>query len=264
MSSVHFAHAGLDFAGHDVGDGPIVVFQHGMGGDEAQVAEAFPTQGFRRITLECRGQGQSEAGDPTQFSIAQFADDVLAFADARGVEKFVVGGISMGAAIALRIAVTAPERVKALLLARPAWGWDAAPENMSVYKVLPKFVENRNLSGFQATPIAKQFAMEAPDNYVSLIKIFDKPDLEMFAKLGSAIANSGPEITEAQVRAIKTPTLVLANAVDLIHPIALAKKLSSAIAKSHYVEITPKAEDRAKHFAEFQAAVTAFLKDNEV
>jgi pimeloyl-ACP methyl ester carboxylesterase len=264
MTPIAFARDGLKLAGYDIGNGPIVVFQHGMGGDEAQVAEAFPTQGFRRITLECRGQGQSEAGDPAQFSIAQFADDVLAFADSRGVEKFVIGGISMGAAIALRIAVTAPERVKALILARPAWGWDAAPENMSVYKVLPKFLENRNLSGFQATPIAKQFAVEAPDNYVSLIRIFDKPDLEMFAQLGSAIANSGPEITEAQVRAIKALTLVLANAVDLIHPIALAKKLSSAIAKSHYVEITPKAEDRAKHFAEFQAAVTAFLKDIEV
>ena len=52
-----------------------------------------------------------------------FADDVLAFADLRGVERFVVGGISMGAAIALRIAVRHPERVSGLVLARPAWLW---------------------------------------------------------------------------------------------------------------------------------------------
>ncbi|RUV26747.1 alpha/beta hydrolase, partial [Mesorhizobium sp. M1A.F.Ca.IN.022.04.1.1] len=38
----------------DTGEGLAVVFQHGLGGGEAQVAQTFPA-GFRRITLECRG-----------------------------------------------------------------------------------------------------------------------------------------------------------------------------------------------------------------
>lgn len=105
---------GLELVGHDVGEGLAVVFQHGLGGDEAQIAESFPPQGFRHLTLECRSHGGSDKG--SRFSIAAFADDVLAFADDRGLERFAIGGISMGAAIALRIAIIAPERVSALLL----------------------------------------------------------------------------------------------------------------------------------------------------
>ena len=45
------------------------------------------------------------------FSFAMFADDVLAAADQAGLDRFVAGGISMGAAIALRLACRHPDRV---------------------------------------------------------------------------------------------------------------------------------------------------------
>ena len=41
-----------------------------------------------------------------------------------------VGGISMGAAIALRIAALRPDLVSALVLARPAWLDANGPENI--------------------------------------------------------------------------------------------------------------------------------------
>lgn len=264
MSQIDFNHDRLAFAGYDFGHGPAAVFQHGLGGDVGQINEAFSVDHVRRLTLECRGQGHTPFGDATQFSIPQFADDVLAFADSRGVEKFVVGGISMGAAIALRIAIIAPERVKALILARPAWGWESGPGNMSVFNVLSKFVENQNKTGFEQTDIAKNFAFNAPDNYASLLRLFEKPNPPMVAKLHSSIASSGPEVSEKQVGAIQVPTLVLANAVDLIHPISLAQKLSSTIVGSRFIIITPKATDKAKHFAEFHIAVKDFLKNIEV
>ena len=57
--------------------GPPVLFQHGLGGDAAQVAEVFPdAPPARRITLECRGQGGSSFGPPGRLSIATFADDL--------------------------------------------------------------------------------------------------------------------------------------------------------------------------------------------
>ena len=62
-----------------------------------------------------------------------FAGDILAAADAHDARRFVAGGISMGAAIALRLAVRHPDRVAALILARPAWVDTAAPENMRPY-----------------------------------------------------------------------------------------------------------------------------------
>ena len=44
----------------------------------------------------------------------------------------MVGGISLGAAIALRLAVRYPERVSDLIIARPA-GSASAPENLKNY-----------------------------------------------------------------------------------------------------------------------------------
>jgi pimeloyl-ACP methyl ester carboxylesterase len=245
--------------GFDGGEGPAVVFQHGLGGDEAQVAEAFPPEGFRRLTLECRAQGQSEAGDPDGFSIPAFAEDVLAFAAARGLGRFAVGGISMGAAIALRIAVTAPERVSALILSRPAWTWDKAPENMQAFAILARYLAAGDRDGFERTDVARDFAVTAPDNLASLRKFFDVADRATTAKLLAAIASDGPRITEAEVRALDVPTLVIGNAVDRVHPLSHARLLAAAIPGARLVEVAPKVLDKPRHLAEFRAAVADFL-----
>ena len=197
MSWFTLERGGARLGGLDRGNGLPVVFQHGLGGDEAQVAEVFPDgEGFRRLTLECRGQGRSAAGDPVEFSIATFADDVLAFARSRGVDRFVVGGISMGAAIALRIAVLCPEQVIAVVLARPAWVWQPAPANMQVYAELARHLGNPDiqqaLADFEGSTTAQRLAQEAPDNLASMRKFLAVPDREALAALLSAISATAP------------------------------------------------------------------------
>lgn len=249
--------------GWDGGEGLPVIFQHGLGGDEAQVAEVFPVdQGFRRLTLEFRGQGKSGLGDQRGLSIANFADDVLAFADARGVDWFVIGGISMGAAIALRIAIRHPERVRALILARPAWLWGAAPENMKPFAEVAGYLQKRTVEDFETSATAQRLAREAPDNLVSLKKFFAVSDHEATASLLSAIAADGPGVSEAEVRAIAVPALVLGHKIDLVHPLEFAKNLASMITGSQFVEITPKATDKPRHIADFRKHVAQFLSSN--
>ena len=61
------------------GKGLPVIFQHGLRGDARQTIEAFPRDPrFRRITIESRSHGGSEAGDPRLFSVRTFASDVAA------------------------------------------------------------------------------------------------------------------------------------------------------------------------------------------
>ena len=249
--------------GWDGGEGLPVIFQHGLGGDEAQVAEVFPDgDGFRRLTLECRGQGKSGLGDLHGLSIANFADDILAFADSRGVERFVIGGISMGAAIALRIAIRHPERVMALILARPAWLWNAAPENMKPFIEVVSYLRQRTVDDFEASATAQRLAREAPDNLLSLKKFFSASDRTATASLLSAIAADGPGVCEAEVRAIAVPTLVIGHKIDAVHPLEFAQMLASRIAGSQFVEITPKATDKPRHVAEFRKHVAQFLHSN--
>ena len=95
------------------GKGLPVIFQHGLCGDARQTIEALPRDPrFRRITIESRVHGGSEAGDPRLFSVRTFAFDVAAFIDAHRLAPIVVGGISMGAAIALHLGVHRPATVR--------------------------------------------------------------------------------------------------------------------------------------------------------
>lgn len=263
MSWHEIVRGGAKLSGIDTGDGPTVIFQHGLGGDEAQVAAHFPEQGFRRLTLECRAQGRSAAGDPAQFSIQTFADDVIAFADARGVDRFAMGGISMGAAIALNIAINHPNRVTALILARPAWAWDKAPENMQPLAEVAAHLVGGGSEAFEKSALGQRLAVEAPDNLASMLGFFDRPDLATTAKLLSAIAADGPGVSREQAAAIKVPTLVIGNGLDLVHPMPLAQMLARQIPGAQYVEIAPKSLDKAVHAAEFRQAVRKFLTQKE-
>jgi hypothetical protein len=78
------------------GVGLPVIFQHGLCGDAGQTIEAFPRDlRFRRITIESRGHGRSEAGAPGLFSIRTFAADIVAFIEAHRLGPMVIGGISL-------------------------------------------------------------------------------------------------------------------------------------------------------------------------
>lgn len=72
--------------------------------------------GWRVIAPDLRGYGESEpaSGD---FMFAEFGEDLLALLDRLGVERCVVGGLSMGGQIAMEVCRQAPERVRGLLLA---------------------------------------------------------------------------------------------------------------------------------------------------
>lgn len=243
-----------------------VVFQHGLGGDAAQVAQNFPdSPSRRRLTVECRAQGGSGSGGRRPFSIAMFADDVLAAADAAGLDRFVAGGISMGAAIALNLASRYPERVIGLVLVRPAWAFDAAPPNMRPYVEVAELIRSRPLDeardAFAASATAARFRAEAPDNLASLLGFFARENATVFAEVMQAIADDGPGVTRAAASGLAIPTLVIGSGIDLVHPLAIARSLADAIPNAAFVEVTPKATDKDRHFTEVRAAITRFLDD---
>ena len=252
----------------DTGQGRLpVVFQHGLGGDATQVAQNFPdSSSYRRLTVECRAQGGSGAGGRRPFSIAMFADDVLAAADAAGLDRFIAGGISMGAAIALQLAARHPDRVTGIVLVRPAWAFDASPRNMHPYAEAAELIRDRPLDEarnvFATSATADRFRREAPDNLASLLGFFERENATVFAEVMQAIANDGPGVTRAAAAAIAIPTLVVGSGIDLVHPLATAQELAESIPDAVFSEVTPKATDKDRHFAEVRAAIAGFLDAN--
>lgn len=249
----------------ETGEGPAMIFQHGLCGDAGQPAEVFPAaSGWRCVTLECRGHGQSEAGEPEEFSIATFSGDVVSMIEAWKLAPVVLGGISMGAAMALCIAARRPELVRGLLLARPAWMAESAPANMRpnalVGELLRRFPAPEARVQFEASETARKLSGAAPDNLTSLRGFFSRDPAAITAELLCRISADGPGVTQAQIRAIRIPAMVIGTARDFVHSLEMAKELASWIPGAEMVEITPKAVSREQYRADFRAAVARFLK----
>jgi len=101
----------------DAGGGPPVILIHGFGGSmwqwEYQQSSLAPY--YRVITPDLPGSGLSDKPE-----IAYTPDEMVAylrgFLDALGIQKAVLVGNSMGAGLAIGIAVAHPDRVERLVL----------------------------------------------------------------------------------------------------------------------------------------------------
>jgi pimeloyl-ACP methyl ester carboxylesterase len=253
----------IDGAG---GKGFPVVFQHGLCGDAKQPAEVFPaSKAFHRITVECRGHGASEAGNVKAFSIARFADDIAEVIESKGLGPVVIGGISMGAAIVMRLAVVRPDLIRGLIIARPAWVVGRSPGNMQpnaeVGRLLRKHAPKVALRLFDSGLTAEHLKRAAPDNLASMRGFFSREPLAVTAALLSAIAADNPGVTWKDLRTLAVPTLVIGHKQDFVHPFAMAQELADVIPRAKLVEITPKAVDKQRYINDFQFVTQDFLKD---
>jgi pimeloyl-ACP methyl ester carboxylesterase len=248
------------------GKGLAVLFQHGLCGDAKQPAEVFPQlKAFRRITVECRGHGASEAGPASGFSIARFAEDIAEVIESKGIDPVVIGGISMGAAIAMRLAVVRPDLVRGLIIARPAWVVGRSPGNMQpnaeVGRLLRKHAPKTALRLFENGLTAEHLQRAAPDNLASMRSFFAREPLAVTSALLCAIAADSPGVTWKDLRALAVPTLVIGHGQDFVHPFAMAQELADVIPRAKLVEITPKAVDKQRYITDFQFVMQDFLKD---
>lgn len=104
------------------GDGPTIVLLHGGGLDCAQVSWAPLTSGLavhaEVICPDLPGYGGSPLGT-TSPTVAGYADWLRAFLDAVEVRGCMLGGLSLGGAIALQAAIDEPARVAGLLVCGP-------------------------------------------------------------------------------------------------------------------------------------------------
>lgn len=100
---------------------------HGLGMSAAAwagtLAHLRPAR--RAVAFDLRGHGRSARG--RAYAIEDFAADLLAVADALGLDRFVLVGHSFGASVAMAAAAAAPSRVAGLLLVDAAGAFEGAP-----------------------------------------------------------------------------------------------------------------------------------------
>jgi pimeloyl-ACP methyl ester carboxylesterase len=87
----------------DAGRGLPFVFQHGLGGDISQLRKVLdPPPGVRLISSDARAHGCTVwSGDAAELSFDTLGDDLIGLLNHLGLARAVIGGISMGAGVAL-------------------------------------------------------------------------------------------------------------------------------------------------------------------
>jgi pimeloyl-ACP methyl ester carboxylesterase len=96
-----------------------VLFAHSFAGDLSHWTAAleYLKRERRAVAFDFSGHGRSP--NAVRYSYDELAKDIGAVADAQQLERFVLAGHSMGAAIAVEFAAQHPKRVEALVLVDP-------------------------------------------------------------------------------------------------------------------------------------------------
>ncbi|MET0304731.1 MAG: alpha/beta fold hydrolase [Solirubrobacterales bacterium] len=119
----------LSYQGHRIGfdeygegDRPIVL-AHGLLMNRRmfeRLGPALAERGNRVICIDLLGHGRSEQPDDLRlYSMPLFAKQVVALLDHLELERAVVGGTSLGANVALELAVRHPQRVEGVFVEMP-------------------------------------------------------------------------------------------------------------------------------------------------
>ena len=260
-----FKHNELSFYYVEAGSGMPFIFLHGLGGSIEQVLKIYsPLQGVRMITFDQRAHGKTAMGEKSDLSFKTFAGDVLALYEHLHLECGVIGGISMGAGVALRFTLSNPDKVVALILSRPAWLDKPMEEkNIATYKYIKDLIEKHGTQAgrdlFLISDVYKDLHNKSPENAKSFLVHFDYEHAVATAAKYQLLPEDTPSYNRDEWKKIKVPTLVLANHSDHVHPYEYGLEYASLIGRAELKEITPKAVSETQHRKDVQQHIDAFL-----
>ncbi|MBZ5588711.1 MAG: alpha/beta hydrolase [Acidobacteriia bacterium] len=249
----------------DHGEGVPFVLLHGFPLSSAMWTpiRTAVEQAARLITPDLRGFGASDK--PAKgYAMEELAEDVVGLADALEIDRFVLGGHSMGGYVALRIAATYPERLAGLILVDSRAEADT-PEGRQRRDAGIALIEDGKAAGFL-------------DEFVgNLLGPSSKARApRLFAELRGIAAEAGPHAltgclagmrdrpdSGALLPTLDVPALVVVGQEDFLTPPALSRAMAAALPKARLVEVpsaghTPSME-RPIPTAE---AILAFLREN--
>ena len=272
-----FERDGAVFNYLDVGAGVPFVFQHGIGGDLGQPLRVFrPPHGVRLLSFDCRAHGDTvSSADPTELSFRTYSDDLIGFLDHLGLARAVVGGISMGAGVALGVAVRYPERVAGLVLSRPAWLAGPMPDRtVALFDRLAGLLRllgstaagGRGLDWAQhALAADRRFSVIAtryPDTARSLRGQLTSPRaVDGVARL-ERLPRDRPIARLRDAAGIRAPTLVIAHRHDPLHPFAFGAALARTIPGARLARVTARSIDEQRHADEVHDALVEFVQQD--
>jgi|GEM_PF-381465 len=220
-----------------IGSGPALVFIHGLGGNHAAWFHQVPefARHFTVITLSQRGFAPS-TGPRDHYDVGVLVGDLLAVMDACGVKKASVVGQSMGGWTALGLALRAPERVRALVLADTVAGIGDA-EIVAHHAAM---LANARALAATPLPLARHPALGAAFSASDPGQAWLYQTLASFgAPAAGVVAGQLAAIrfNDAELARLAIPTLFVVGRDDTVFPAALVRRAATHIPGARVVEI---------------------------
>jgi len=217
---------GMRVRGTVEGEGAALLFLHGLTA-LASVQRGNAPRGYRVAAYDQRGHGAATpVTAPEAFGIGEFVADALAVLDHLGWERPVVCGTSMGAAVALRLALGHPQRVRALALVAPAFG-DAPNEAMDIFDAMARGIERYGLEGVIPRSREAQVARGIP---VEATRWLDAWTQHQQAPIVAAVRTVSRWAPFPELDALGPqpfPIVIAAWPDDPMHPLALAERIAA-------------------------------------
>lgn len=222
---------GVNLAVDVRGQGPAVLFIHGYPLDhtvwEHQLAHL---EGCMRIAPDLRGMGQSDAPD-LGYSMATYAEDLLALLNTLGVDRVVLCGVSMGGYIAFEILRRARDRVRALVLMNTRAEADT-PEGRKARDVAAAQAREGGAESIAASMLPKMLARTAPAENPALVErirvMMESTPVSGILGAISALRDR-PDSTALLPRLNGLPALIVVGEDDQITPKDCAQAMADAI-----------------------------------
>lgn len=226
----------------ETGSGPAIVLGHSFLCSGEMWEEQVPVlaESFRVINIDYRGHGQSSTVEGP-FDLYDLIDDTTAILDELGIEGAIWAGLSTGGFVALRAALTIPERVRAIVVA------DASAAAESFY---PKFKYRALGLGARLVGMRPFVPAVAPIMF-GQTTLNENPDLveEWTPELLSMDLTSLLSFLEAIVTRdslldrlgeIQVPALIVVGEEDRAQPVPRAQQIADGIPGAR-LEIIPDA-----------------------
>jgi pimeloyl-ACP methyl ester carboxylesterase len=215
-----------------------VVYLHGILLDSFvnhRLAEDLAANGFRVILLDLPGHGRSDKPHAIALHrMDSYASRVVRLLDALGIERAVVGGVSLGADVALQVALSAPQRLTGMILEMPVLE-QAVPAALVIFAPVL-------FAASYAAPVVRailRLARRIPRRRLGVLGLamgaveLDPADIAAVLN-GVVVGPVAPTVPERV--AITVPALVIGHGSDRLHPLGDAAQLAAQLPDARFVE----------------------------
>jgi pimeloyl-ACP methyl ester carboxylesterase len=227
----------LSYEIHGSGDRTFV-YLHGLLLDAAvnrRLARDLAALGNRVILLDLPGHGASDK--PRQAAAHRmdaYARRVVELLDELGVERAVVGGMSLGADVTLMTALIAPERLAGMVIEMPVLE-QATPYAAMLFTPLLAVTHYAAPLLRKVTRLARRLPREWLGPFDQVFGVLTLEPDEIAAVLHGVLV--GPVAPTVEERAaITAPALVIGHRSDRIHPLGDASRLAKQLPNARLVE----------------------------